>query len=75
LPWNASYTVALPTGMIHTNSADGTDVSIDGQPAGRMPLGDLPVLIGTHEVVGTSPEMGSAANRLRSKSASPQRSR
>src|SRR5206468_4212922 len=48
----ASYTVTLPTGVLHVSSPDGTDVSIDGKSAGRTPLGDLPVSIGTHEVVG-----------------------
>ena len=54
----ASYTVSLPKGVLHIGAPDGTDVSIDGVPAGRTPLGNLPVPIGTHEVVGKHPEVG-----------------
>jgi PEGA domain-containing protein len=67
----ASYTVSLPTSVIRINSPDGTDISIDGQATGRTPLGDLAVPIGTHEVVGTSAELGQRRQSIEVKLGEP----
>ena len=50
---------------------DGTDISIDGRATGRTPLGDLTVPIGTHEVVGTSAELGQLRQSIEVKLGEP----
>ena len=67
----ASFTVSLPTSTIRIKSPDGTDISIDGHAAGRTPLGDLAVAIGTHEVVGTSAELGQIRQSIEVKFGEP----
>jgi hypothetical protein len=66
-----TYSIALPTSVIRINGPEGTEVSIDGATAGRTPLGDLPVTIGTHEVVGTSPAMGQRRESIEVKLGEP----
>ena len=46
-----SYSVALPTGSVHVETAPGAEIWIEGERIGAAPLGDLPVAIGTREVV------------------------
>ena len=54
----ASYTVSLPFSTIRVNAADGTDIAVDGRPAGKTPLGDYPVVIGTHQLTATGTALG-----------------
>ena len=54
----ASYAVSLPFSTIRVNAADGTDIAVDGRPAGKAPLGDYPVVIGTHQLTATGAELG-----------------
>jgi hypothetical protein len=66
-----TYSITLPTSVLRINGPEGTEVSIDGAIAGRTPLGDLQVPIGTHEVVGKSPEMGQRRESIEVKRGEP----
>jgi hypothetical protein len=46
-----AYTVTLPTGSIRVDTTPGAEVWIEGTQVGTAPLGDLPVPIGTREVL------------------------
>jgi len=45
-------------GTLQVQAPDGTEVFIDGESAGVMPLGDLSVTVGTHVVVFRHPQQG-----------------
>jgi hypothetical protein len=44
-----SIQVAPPHGLVTIDAAPWAEVSIDGQPAGRTPLGPLPLVPGDHQ--------------------------
>ena len=50
--------LALPKSTIHLNAQPWADVWIDGQSAGETPIGNLPLGIGTHQIVFRHPELG-----------------
>lgn len=54
-----AHTVSLPTGALRISVPDGTEVTVDGQPIGRAPFAELlPLVVGTHEIKGSHPELG-----------------
>ena len=53
-----ALSVEAPRGTIVVDAPDGTDVSVDGQPVGTTPVGELPVAIGTREIVFRHPQLG-----------------
>jgi hypothetical protein len=50
--------VELPRSIIHLNALPWAEVFIDGKSVGETPLGNLPIVIGTHEIVFRHPELG-----------------
>lgn len=50
--------VTLPKGTLSINALPWADVTLDGQPMGQTPLGNLSVPIGNHEVVWRHPQLG-----------------
>jgi hypothetical protein len=52
------HTVSLPNGTLRISTTPGAEVWIDGERLGTAPLGDLPVQIGTREVLVKSPALG-----------------
>ncbi|NOT26532.1 MAG: PEGA domain-containing protein [Acidobacteria bacterium] len=50
--------VTLPKGVVSLNAIPWATVSIDGENVGETPIGNLPVTIGSHEVVFTNPQFG-----------------
>jgi hypothetical protein len=57
-----SVTVALdvPNGILHVNAVPWADVAVDGRPLGQTPLGNVSLPVGTHELVFTNPDLGTA---------------
>jgi hypothetical protein len=54
----APISVEIPTGTIGLNAAPWAEVWIDGAKVGETPIGNLPISIGTHEVVFRHPDLG-----------------
>ena len=50
--------VALPESTINLNAVPWAEVLIDGKSVGETPIGNLPMVIGTHQVVFRHPELG-----------------
>jgi hypothetical protein len=50
--------VALPQSTIHLNALPWAEVWIDGRSVGETPIGNLPLVIGRHEVTFRHPELG-----------------
>jgi hypothetical protein len=48
----------LPESTINLNALPWAEVWIDGKSAGETPIGNLPLGIGTHEIVFRHPELG-----------------
>jgi hypothetical protein len=51
-------TVEMPQGVINVNASPWAEVWIDGRRVGETPIGNLPVAIGSHEVVFRHPQLG-----------------
>lgn len=54
----ATFTVALPRGMLSVNATPWAEVWIDGQRAGETPIGNYSIPIGTYELLFRHPELG-----------------
>lgn len=54
----APLAVELPKGTIALNALPWAEVWIDGQKVGDTPIGNLPITIGTHDIVFRHPELG-----------------
>jgi hypothetical protein len=54
----ASIAIEMPMGVININAAPWADVWIDGRRVGETPIGNLPVSIGSHEIVFRHPQLG-----------------
>jgi hypothetical protein len=50
--------VEFPNGTIALNASPWADVWIDGTRIGETPIGNLPLTIGSHEIVFKHPELG-----------------
>jgi hypothetical protein len=50
--------VTLPKNTLSINALPWADITLDGQPVGQTPLGNLSVTIGNHEVVWRHPQLG-----------------
>jgi serine/threonine protein kinase len=57
--------VELPNGLIRVLVQPWADVWVDGKALGRSPVENLPVPIGTHDVVLRHPELGEQRHRMR----------
>jgi hypothetical protein len=53
-----SHTMLLPSGQLRIRGVAGTEVWVEGERIGTMPLGDVSVPIGTREVVFRHPQLG-----------------
>jgi PEGA domain len=53
-----SHTVAAPNGSLSVNALPWAEVFIDGRSVGTTPLANLPVVIGSHEIVWRHPQLG-----------------
>jgi hypothetical protein len=54
----AATAVPLPNGALSVNALPWAEVSVDGRSVGTTPLANLPVTIGSHEVVLRHPQLG-----------------
>ena len=54
----ARVSLALPDSTIHLNAQPWAEVWIDGKSVGETPIGNLPLAIGTHQIVFRHPELG-----------------
>ena len=50
--------VPAPSGTMFVNASPWAEVSVDGQSIGTTPLGNVPVAVGTHDVVWRHPQLG-----------------
>jgi hypothetical protein len=54
----APLTVDMPQGVLNVNAAPWAEVFIDGRRVGETPIGNLPISIGSHEIVFRHPQLG-----------------
>ncbi|HUP41091.1 MAG TPA: PEGA domain-containing protein [Vicinamibacterales bacterium] len=54
----SSITITLPKGTVSLNAIPWASVFIDGQSVGDTPIGNLPLTVGSHEVVFRNAELG-----------------
>jgi hypothetical protein len=50
--------VELPLGVLNVNASPWAEVFIDGKRVGDTPIGNLPMSIGSHEVIFRHPQLG-----------------
>ena len=50
--------IDFPKGTIALNAVPWAEVWIDGERVGETPIGNLPVAIGSHEIILRHPELG-----------------
>jgi PEGA domain len=55
---NAAIVLEFPKGTLALNAIPWAEVFVDGEKVGDTPIGNLPVSLGTHEVVFRNPELG-----------------
>jgi hypothetical protein len=55
---NAPIALEFPKGTLALNAIPWAEVFVDGEKVGDTPIGNLPVSLGTHEVVFRNPELG-----------------
>jgi serine/threonine protein kinase len=53
-----SVKVEFPKGTIALNAIPWAEVWVDGEKIGETPIGNLPVTIGTHDIVFRNPDLG-----------------
>jgi len=54
----ATIAVNWPTGTLAINAQPWADVTVDGNPVGQTPIGNLTLPIGPHEIVFRHPDLG-----------------
>ncbi len=54
----ASIKIELPDGTLALNATPWAEVLIDGKSVGETPIGNLPIRVGSHDVVFRHPELG-----------------
>ena len=69
----ARLEVQLPQGSLNVNATPWATVSIDGKSVGETPIGNLPVPIGTHEVIFRHPQLGEKKLSVLVKAGAPAR--
>jgi hypothetical protein len=65
--------VAVPNGTISVNASPWADVFIDGQPVGSTPIANVPVPVGTHDIVWRHPQLGERRQTVRVPARTPVR--
>ncbi len=55
---SAAITVEFPNGTLALNATPWAEVLVDGKSVGETPIGNLPLSLGSHEVVFRHPELG-----------------
>ena len=50
--------IEFPKGTIALNAVPWADVWIDGEKVGETPIGNLPLAVGSHEVIFRNPDFG-----------------
>jgi PEGA domain len=50
--------VSMPNGTVFANASPWAEVFIDGRSIGITPLGNIPVAVGSHEIVWRHPQIG-----------------
>jgi hypothetical protein len=69
----AQIRIDVPQSTIHINARPWAEVSIDGKPVGETPIGNLPIAIGTHEIVFRHPQLGERTTRTTVYASTPAR--
>ena len=55
---NPTINLEFPKGTLALNAIPWAEVWVDGERVGETPIGNLPVSVGTHEVVFRNPDLG-----------------
>ncbi len=55
---NAPISLEFPKGTLALNAIPWAEVFVDGEKVGDTPIGNLPVTLGSHEVVFRNPDLG-----------------
>jgi hypothetical protein len=50
--------IDMPQGSINLNAAPWAEVWVDGRRVGETPIGNLPISIGSHEIIFRHPQLG-----------------
>jgi hypothetical protein len=69
----ATPNLVLPKGSLSVNATPWAEVWVDGQDMGATPLGNLPVAIGTHEVIWKHPQLGERKQTIKVTAQTPVR--
>ncbi|HEY9466979.1 MAG TPA: PEGA domain-containing protein [Vicinamibacterales bacterium] len=59
-----SFTVPVPNGTLNINAEPWAAVSLNGNPVGETPLGNLSVVPGQYDVVFSHPQLGERRQRV-----------
>jgi PEGA domain-containing protein len=59
-----SFTVPVPNGTLNINAEPWASVSLNGNPVGETPLGNLSVVPGQYDVVFSHPQLGERRQRV-----------
>jgi hypothetical protein len=59
-----SLTIVPPNGRLNINAVPWATVTIDGKDAGDTPLANLPLSVGSHDLVFHHPQFGERAQRV-----------
>ena len=65
--------IELPKGTIALNAVPWAEVWIDGERVGETPIGNLPLVIGPHEIIFRNPELGEERHAVTVTMAGPAR--
>ena len=65
--------VDVPRGSLSVNAVPWAEVFIDGDPVGTTPLGNLPVSVGSHEIIWRHPQLGERRRTIAVTAVSPVR--
>jgi PEGA domain len=65
--------VTIPNGVLSINATPWADVFLDGRAVGTTPLANLPVAIGSHEIVFRHPQFGEQRQTIVVKARTPAR--
>jgi hypothetical protein len=68
-----SIAIELPKGTLALNANPWAEVWVDGEKVGETPIGNVPVSIGTHDVLFRHPELGEQRHKVTVTLAGPAR--
>ncbi|MEO8070491.1 MAG: PEGA domain-containing protein [Acidobacteriota bacterium] len=68
-----SATIPLPTGQLSVSALPWAEITVDGTSIGITPLANVPISLGSHQVVFTHPQLGERTRIISVKTGAPTR--